>query len=70
VRDNTFTVIYSPVYFKKLLGGPNLSAKTTIYTIYCFKNVGVQGTPQIYIWLKKLVVKYKGISEYPYKGII
>ena len=33
-------------YFKKKpSSGPNLIAKTTIYTICCFKNVGVPGTP-------------------------
>ena len=31
---------------KKSSSGPNLIAKTTIYTICCFKNVSVPGTPQ------------------------
>ena len=28
---------------------PNLIAKTTIYTICCFKNVGVPGTPHVFV---------------------
>jgi hypothetical protein len=32
---------------KKTSIGLNLIAKTTIYTLCCFKNVGVPGTPQL-----------------------
>jgi hypothetical protein len=39
------------ITLKKPSSGPNLIAKTTIYTICCFKNVGVPGTPHFYMFI-------------------